>query len=247
VSNELSRRLAAAGIAHIGCVSRARFDAEAPAGFRLNELAPGAESLLVAASAGAQFWNAFQQHATTHPGWLARRDPLDDFTRIVVDGATTGDANVLRVFYPFFAFEPRLPFQKLGVLAELGRMSPLGLLVHPLHGPWFALRAAIALAAPIPESPALARACDSCEGKPCIAACPGGAVTLRGWHAAPCAAECRKGEPCASGCDARRACPLGRDFVYPEDAIHHHHIHSTLLFSSLLFSQIALYILFGFM
>ncbi|MBI3071454.1 MAG: hypothetical protein HYY84_04925 [Deltaproteobacteria bacterium] len=220
---ELSRRLALSGIAHIGFVSRARFDTDAPSGFRLGELAPGAESVVVAASAGRDFWESFARYAKEHPGWLARENPLDDFTRIAVDEATREMTDVVRAFFPFFSFEPRLPFQKLGVLAGLGQPSPLGLLVHPAHGPWFALRAAIAIATPAPDVPPLARVCDTCIEKPCITACPGHAVTVQGWDATRCVAECQKGEPCASGCDARRACPIGRDSAYSPAAVHHHH------------------------
>lgn len=69
------------------------------------------------------------------------------------------------------------------------------------------------------------RPCDDCEDRPCLAPCPVGAVRDGAFDAAGCAAwltaepesECRR-----TGCLARLACPVGREFAYrPAHAAFH--------------------------
>ena len=47
----------------------------------------------------------------------------------------------IRVLYPFGFAEDGVSFTRLALLAGLGRESLVGVLVHPVYGPWIALRA----------------------------------------------------------------------------------------------------------
>ena len=49
-----------------------------------------------------------------------------------------------RVFYSHRVYgETYLPFQKLAVATGLGALSDGGLVIHPVYGPWLALRAVV--------------------------------------------------------------------------------------------------------
>jgi ferredoxin len=123
--------------------------------------------------------------------------------------------------------------------------SPVGALIHPVYGLSHSYRGALAFAdepapreelgeidsLPIP-SPLAApvdftapNPCDSCEGKPCLSACPVGAFSAAGYAVEACAEYLRLpgGKDCMdSGCRARRACPIGRDYAQsPEQARFH--------------------------
>src|SRR5262249_14794518 len=89
-------------------------------------------------------------------------------------------------------------------------------------GPWMALRAAIlvpfALSAPRPADGF--DPCPTCVERPCIQACPVGAVGPGGWDVPRCA-EHRIADPedCGSGCHSRIAGVYGREHRYPPDAL----------------------------
>ena len=120
--------------------------------------------------------------------------------------------------YPFGG-PPFRPFVAWAKRAEDLRESPLGILIHPEHGLWHAYRGALALAEvlPLPAWRNRPSPCESCRDKPCLQACPVGAFGPAGYDVAACVgflggpagASCLDG-----GCQARRACPVGRDLCY---------------------------------
>lgn len=173
-----------------------------------------AGTLLVVGNAGSGIW----QHLRTAPE-MRGPDPLDRWTRRVVDGiARTHGMDTL---YPFGG-PPWHPFQRWAQRADPAlHPSPLGLLIHPAYGLWWALRAALLLPERIglPERPAAASPCASCAGRPCLTACPVGAFRPEGYAVADCRAYLHtlSGQPCVvKGCAARRACPVGRSFAYAQ-------------------------------
>ena len=53
-----------------------------------------------------------------------------------------------------------LPFQRIAVAAGLGALAPTQLVIHPIYGPWFGLRALVVLdGEPPPRAPRLAYRC----------------------------------------------------------------------------------------
>jgi epoxyqueuosine reductase QueG len=161
----------------------------------------------------------------------ARRpgDPLDAYTRRVVGAA----AERLRPSCALFAFEQRegrfADFVALAAAAGLGAPSRLGLLLHPVYGPWMSIRAVLLTARPLPPSPPL-RDFDPCAGcpAPCADACHGSAIGPR-FDVRACARTRRREPACALRCDARRACPVGREHAYAPEAEAHHMRHAGLL------------------
>jgi ferredoxin len=110
------------------------------------------------------------------------------------------------------------------VAADIGATAlfPFGVLIHPEFGLWHAYRGALAF----PEKLELAQAdthpspCDSCADRPCLSACPVGAFASATYDVPACVGHIMgpdSGDCMGQGCQARRACPIGRAYVYTPD------------------------------
>lgn len=172
-------------------------------------------------------WVPAANMAHASAGMTAEADPLDSYTRRLVHRLVTSWLpEALGVYFPFEA--PFLPFLRMGIEAGLGHPGPLGIMVSPVHGPWFALRAAVALPFEVVPIPPIKDVCLSCPA-PCVAACPVGAVRREGLQVNACG-EARHEGPCGDRCVAREACPVGVGWRYQEAAIHFHHRGASLFF-----------------
>lgn len=225
--DSIAAAVAPFGLNLIGVASVASYDAGvAPQGGLARRL-PGAETVVVVGSGGGAFWDAYRRFCAMHPEHERRPDPLDDFTREVVDAACAPLTRheLVRILYPFGFAADGVSFTRLARLAGLGRESLVGVLVHPVYGPWIALRAALLVAQRL-EAPRPADGfdpCPTCAERPCIAACPGDAVAAGGWSVPRCATHrARPDDPCAVRCHARAACVLGPEHRYPDDALAYH-------------------------
>jgi hypothetical protein len=172
-----------------------------------------AATVVLIGNAGPEMWRHFS--AQWHGGGS---DPLDSWSR-----ATIGDAAAQAGGEAVFPFDgpPWLPFQRWAQRAEGLRPSPLGVLIHPEYGLWHAYRGAVLFAAgfDVPRPVAREHPCDDCRARPCIAACPAGALD-EGYDVPACAAHVAgaDGGPCrTAGCLARRACPVGAEWAYDRD------------------------------
>jgi hypothetical protein len=173
--------------------------------------APG--TVLLVGNIGGGLWPAFSSAPEFADG---APHPLDRWTRRVLERiAATLAATAL---FPFGG-PPYLPFQRWAMRAEPVAPSPVGILIHPDFGLWHAYRGALAFAArlPLPPVDARVRPCDSCAGQPCLSACPVGAFMPAGYDVPRCVGHLERpaGSSCMSGgCLARRACPVGREYIY---------------------------------
>ena len=224
----LRARLAPHGLNLVGTTEIATYDAVVPPAWLLGPRAGDARTAVVIGNGGGAFWTAFQRHLAADPAAGRVADPLDAFTRQVVGEAIAplhDELGTARVVFPFELHPLAVSFVHLAECAGLGRRSLLGILVHPEYGPWMALRAAIlvpfALSAPRPADGF--DPCPTCVERPCITACPVGAVGPSGWDVPRCAAH-RIAAPddCGSGCHSRIACVYGREHRYPSDAMAFH-------------------------
>jgi hypothetical protein len=222
--------LAPFGLNLIAVAALAAYDALVPARCRIGQDGSSPRAAVVIGNGGGAFWAAYQAHLARHPGFASRSDPLDDFTREIMDSlvvplaARLGVCAALRL--PFDAGDPPISFVHLAEAAGLGRRSILGVLVHPEFGPWIALRGALL----VDDEIAAARPaadfdpCPSCVERPCIRACPGDAVGYpAGWDVPRCI-DHRLAEPadCVDRCHARFECVYGRAHRYPADALAYH-------------------------
>jgi hypothetical protein len=227
-TDSIAAAVASFGLNLIGVAAVASYDAGvAPERGLARRLPGGAESVVVVGNGGGAFWEAYRRFCAARPGHDRRADPLDDFTREVVDAACAPVARraPIRVLYPFGFAEDGVSFTRLALLAGLGRESLVGVLVHPVYGPWIALRAAVLVAERL-EAPRPADGfdpCPTCAERPCIQACPGDAVGAGGWSVPRCGAQrARPDDPCAARCHARVACVVGPEHRHPDDALAYH-------------------------
>jgi epoxyqueuosine reductase QueG len=155
------------------------------------------------------------------------RDPsqhtLDQWTEDVV-GALARDLDAVAV-YPFS--KRPFPFLTWARRAGAGHVSPLGLNIHPVYGLWHAYRGALLFPAvfDFPQQKPGAHPCETCAEKPCLSSCPVDAFSTAGYDTKACARHLARseGRECMeSGCLARWACPVGREFRYhPRQARFH--------------------------
>lgn len=174
-------------------------------------------TLLMIGNAGRAMWPAFTA------GRAATENPLDNWTRTVVQ--PIAEQHLARAVYPFEA--PPLPFQRWAERAWPVFRSPMGLLIDAEYGPWHALRAALLFAQPValPEAPQRSSPCATCATKPCLSACPVGAFGGDGFDYRACRTflATDAGASCMSeGCQARAACPVGREHRYEEAQLAFH-------------------------
>ena len=190
------------------------------------------ETVVLVGNAGPSMWAAFA--AATGPKDRENGpNPLDDWTRGVL--APVAGALGARALYPFDG-PPYLPFQRWALNTGGVHVSPIGPLIDAEFGLWHAYRGALAFDVRIdlPDPGGRPSPCDSCAEKPCLGACPVDAFTLSGekggegmadYDVPACVAHISSadGEDClGGGCLARRACPVGRDYVYAPDQARFH-------------------------
>ena len=168
-----------------------------------------ARCLLLVGNAGPAMWRRFTEER------LSDRQTLDDWSSSVL--RPLADRLDAAVFFPFS--QPYMPFQRWAARSGLVHTSPLGMSIHGEYGLWHAYRAAFAFAEALDiPSPADAPSpCDTCRDRPCLATCPVSAFNGTRYDVDACAGHLRtpEGGDCIGlGCRARRACPVGSDYVY---------------------------------
>jgi len=125
----------------------------------------------------------------------AATDPLDLYVERTLSRAFPGE----RVYFVHAQYEGKwLPFQRLAQVAGFAHLAPTHLVIHPVYGPWIALRGFVLLAGEPPVTRVLPPPC-TC-GERCTAAFDRG-----DWLA------------------ARDACPIGREHRYGETQLAYHY------------------------
>lgn len=216
--------LRARGLGLHGVLGIDAYDALAAEPFRSAQRLPAARSAIVVGSLGGALWKAFEGQRP-QPG----ADPLDAFVeRAVADALAALGSRAAAVF----AHRPLggrfLDVVALARACGLGFESRLGLLLHPEAGPWMSLRAVVLTERVLPPAEPLSgpSPCDGCPA-PCSAACPVAAPRADGFDVPACALQRRDHDACRLRCAARRACPVGASFAYP-DAAEAHHMRASL-------------------
>jgi epoxyqueuosine reductase len=228
--DRIARNAQRFGLNLIAALPAERYELAAAPAYRADNISLGCRSIVVIGNGGADFWSTFKAHAAKNPGWLERDNPLDDFTREVIEKQIVMpiQAEGVRCFtvYPFGSGGPTLNFMQLAMLAGLAAPSIIGVVVHPVFGPWIAFRAALLLDSEIdhPGDAIGFDPCPTCSSRSCISACPAAAVSFpSGWNIPKCLAHRVEAHPdCADRCHARVACVLAPDRRYPDDELAYH-------------------------
>ena len=170
-------------------------------------------SLVLLGNLGRGLWPAFAASPEAADGLP---DPMNRWSARVI-GALAARLGGLALFP--FGGPPYHPFLRWAQRAEALSPSPIGMLIHPIYGLWHAYRGAIALdwALSLAPRPAVTSPCESCADKPCLTACPVDAFTASGYDVPACVTHLQApaGRDCfTGGCLARRACPVGREYLY---------------------------------
>ncbi|MCW5699206.1 MAG: ferredoxin [Rhodospirillales bacterium] len=180
-------------------------------------------TVVLVGNAGPAMWSAFSAEVD-ETGRQALEHPLDDWiSRHLEAYAESWGA---RVLYPFEG-PPYLPFQRWAQRADAVFPSPIGPLIHPDFGLWHAYRGAFLFDGkfPLPPRDDRPNPCETCIDKPCLEGCPVNVTGPEGYDVAKCVRflHSKAGLDCmASGCQARRACPVGASFRYDPDQASFH-------------------------
>ncbi len=122
----------------------------------------GASRLGILVGNTRALWPPFQA-ALADPALAGNRDPLD---RYCEHALTSGFAPDTRIYFGHRAYDGAfLPLQRLAALTGLGAIAPSQLVIHPIYGPWFALRAIVLLDGDPPTHQLIPQPCQ------CTAAC----------------------------------------------------------------------------
>jgi len=132
---------------------------------------PGWERLREAASAQRvgllvgntrTLWPRFVT-AMRDPALAAEADPLDRYTERTLEAAFPAN----RIYYGHREYEGAfLSFTRLAVATGLGALAASHLVIHPIYGPWFGLRAVILVGGEPPVRVPIASPCqctDACR------------------------------------------------------------------------------------
>jgi ferredoxin len=224
VLDQLVLALKPYGLNHYGVVSVHAYDQQAPSALRSQCLAPGSKSIAVFASGGTALWESFVADIRENVDhFRSEKHPLDAFVDRGLNAASQSlGGHPHRWFTASAQAEVHLDFRTLAIRAGIGSPSRLGLVIHPVYGPWLGLRAACFLPDVLDPTPMFADLCDGCAA-PCVSACPGEAFIDGAWDVGICASFHREASVCARRCDARVACPVGEDQRYSALQRHYHY------------------------
>ena len=178
------------------------------------------QSLILLGQGGSRLWEFIEATASSSD------TRFDDVSGALAEQFVTdhlGGAD-WEVVYPGRAV---LPLGRLAELAGWGRPAPLGLTINAEFGLWTAHRIAFLVDAHVPQLAAnpTDHPCDTCVDKPCVTACPVGAVdATTGFDIDTCAAfRIEEDSVCAHQCLARLACPVGIEHQYGAEQMAYHY------------------------
>jgi epoxyqueuosine reductase QueG len=221
------------GLNLVGVVVGEEFDQCQPCQARASQMLPGCGTIVVLGSGGSGFWQKMVAAGGDVGPPRPRHHPIERRTREIAAGVI---ALLAERGIPAHAVFPddRNPinFVQLAECAGLGTVSPvIGLLLHPVYGPWVSLRAAILVrgtpfgARGQREVPASFQPCATCP-RPCVQACPVSAYDGSGSFDAKACAHHRERGGSSDGCAVRRACPVGISHRYGADEESFRHAYS---------------------
>jgi len=181
-----------------------------------------ARTLLMIGNGGSSMWPVFSCSKEFFDG---QPDPLDRWSRRV--GCLLAGKLGGRVIFPFEG-PPHQPFLHWAGKTGLAVSSRLSLYIHKKYGLWHAYRFALAVPGIFETATTETRfqsPCLDCSDQPCLDVCPVDAFEGGSYQVDLCVdflvsdtdSACR-----SLGCEARRACPVGKAFKYSAEQARFH-------------------------
>jgi Methylmalonic aciduria and homocystinuria type C family len=222
-THSLSTLLNPAGFDVLGAVNVGAYNRTiepAHEGFRLPELRDARDLVLVVGNT-RRLWPLFlEAFKATSIG--TEEHPVDSYSRLHIGAAVERMAQERALRFAIrYSFDPEpraVAISRLATLAGVGEASPVGLCVHPEHGPWFSLRAAVVFDVEGPPSRAAAPTCSVCKERSCLKARDEVLKTSISFDRATFLAHWR------TWLAMRDACPVGRSARYGEQQIRYHYV-----------------------
>ena len=195
----------------------------------LGETAPYRQLILIG-HGGKTLWECVKAAR------IAGDNPIDDFSVQAIEQcfAKHLPGNRYRIIYPG---EHPVGLQQLGKLAGWHHAAPFMVGIDPEWGSWYAYRAVVLADTDFCPSQAVDRnsPCASCHAKPCITACPAGAMEGGSFALEKCIAyRKREDSQCKHTCLARIACPVGSEHRYDDDQMRHSYSISLAIITGIL-------------
>lgn len=166
----------------------------------------------------------FWAHVTAEPEFSdTAPDPLDRWSTRIINALARDCGGC--AFFPFG--DPPRPFIRWALRSRRAWTSPVGLLVHDQAGLMVSYRGAILIEPELDLPQPTPSPCEACIGKPCLSACPIGALSGDSYRTNDCHAflESPPGQDCMStGCAVRRSCPVSQSYAR-QDAQSAYHMH----------------------
>jgi hypothetical protein len=181
------------------------------------DIRAGERQLILFGHGGRRLWECVQASG------IGGDNPIDDYSMRTVAQWFAGYLPDRRYRFLFPGDQP-IGLQALGELAGWHQPSPIMVGVDREWGSWYAYRAVAIADTDLQPSAALAKrsACPTCQGQPCIAACPAGALRDGRFDLETCSRfRLQPDSPCSHGCLARQACPVGSEHRYETAQIEH--------------------------
>lgn len=210
---------------------RAVFDLDALPGTMRAMLDPQGRycRLLLVGHGGRRLWEC-----ATAAG-LAGEHPIDDFVRVTLADWVAAQLPGVAYAMPYPGDVP-VGLQALGRLAGWHHDSPFRVGINADWGSWFAYRAVLLVDAELPVTPSAHgdSPCAACAGKPCIAACPAGALDDGEFSLEKCTAYRRLPDSqCRVTCIARTSCPVRPEHRYDDAQIAHSYSRSLAMIEAI--------------
>lgn len=217
--DRICARLEQRGLGLTGGLPPPEYDALVPDAWQTDAIAPDCRGVLVVGNAGHTLWPRFVEA----PESGLRRNPLDRYTtRVLHEVACEFEPCAPFALYNEKRDDHFLPMIRLAGQAGFGTAGRLGLLLHPVYGPWISIRAVLYLPIPVRlTGPAVFDPCTDCPA-PCSKACRAGIVGPDGVDLVGCFRAKMLKRSCRTACDARSACAVGREHAFPQDQVAHH-------------------------
>lgn len=173
--------------------------------------------LILIGHGGKTLWDAVKASG------IRSENPIDDFSVRTVEQwfAQQFPGRAREIIYPG---DIPVDLQALGTIAGWHHASPFMLGINADWGTWFAYRVVLLADTNLePSRPLQGESpCARCADKPCIAACPAGAMDGGSFALDKCIAYRRKASSrCKATCVARVSCPVGSSHRYGDEQMQH--------------------------